>query len=303
MDEPTLLTRSELLASGTTVDEIRQALRTGTLRRVARGIYIDGTTDPDPVALHRVRVLGLRGKLRDGAAVSHVSAAVMHGLALWDVDLSRVHISRNRASGGRRLDTLHVHTTSLPPDEVGRVSGVPVTSVARTVVDLARTLPTDHAVVAGDSALRMYPDALPLLTDAVSTARTRTGVAAARRTVEFLDGRSESPGESLSRLRIAAAGLPAPELQYELRTDSGAFVARTDLYWKDVGVVGEFDGRSKYGADEPGATAETVHKEKLREDALRALGLEVVCWTWQELFHFDTVRARLSAAAGRARRR
>ncbi|MCK0090416.1 hypothetical protein HCA61_05015 [Rhodococcus sp. HNM0563] len=51
------------------------------------------------------------------------------------------------------------------------------------------------------------------------------------------------------------------------------------------------------------ATADTIHREKLREDAIRALGYEVVRWTWGELFEFDAVRARLIDAASRARRR
>lgn len=177
-----------------------------------------------------------------------------------------------------------------------------MTSVARTIVDLSRTLSVDRAVVAGDSALRLHPGAASALPDALASARSRTGIAGARRVVEFLDGRSESPGESISRLRIHAAGLPTPLLQHELRTASGTFVARPDFFWEEVGVVGEFDGRGKYGFDEPGATADVVHREKLREDAIRSLGYEVVRWTWRDLFAFDAVRDRLRDAATRARR-
>ncbi|NCL75361.1 hypothetical protein AIIKEEIJ_02821 [Rhodococcus sp. YH1] len=115
----------------------------------------------------------------------------------------------------------------------------------------------------------------------------------------FLDGRSGSPGESISRLRIRAAGLPDPVLQFEIRTAGGAFVARTDFFREEFGVVGEFDGMGKYRSADPGASAETVRREKLREDAIRAQGYEVVRWTWSELFHFDDVRARIDAAARR----
>ncbi|MBS9375481.1 hypothetical protein [Rhodococcus sp. B50] len=303
MNEPTLLFRSDLLASGTTADEIRHALRAGRLRLVTRGVYIDGTLELDPIEHHRVRARAIHGAETGAAVISHVSAAVMHGFDLWDVDLSRVHISREWASGGRRTGSLHLHTTSFRSDEVCRIADVSVTSVARTVVDLARTLPPDQAVASGDSALRMYPEAAASIPDALASACNRNGIAAARRIAQFLDGRSESVGESLSRLRISTAGLPAPVLQYELRTASGAFVARPDFYWKGAGVVGEFDGRGKYGFGEPGVTAETVHREKLREDAIRTLGLEVVRWTWRDLFHFEAVRDRLVAAATRARRR
>ncbi|MBF4479349.1 Transcriptional regulator, AbiEi antitoxin, Type IV TA system [Rhodococcus rhodochrous J3] len=302
MNEPNFLLRSDLLAGGTTSDEIRQAVRSGRLRNITRGVYVDGGVDVDALTLHHARVLARRGRTTPDAVVSHVSAAVLHGLPLWNVDLSPVHISRDRSSG-RRTPTLHVHKCAYQPEEVCVVSGLRTTTVAQTVVDLARTLPADSAVIAGDAALRAHPDIAPLLLDALASSGMRHGIAAARRIVAFLDGRSESPGESLSRLRIRSAGLPAPKLQYELRTPSGAFVARPDFLWDDEGVVGEFDGRSKYGSDEPGATAETVHREKLREDAIRALGFEVVRWTWADLFRFEAVHARLLRAAGRARRR
>jgi hypothetical protein len=43
------------------------------------------------------------------AVVSHVSAAALHGLVLWNVDLDRVHVTRDRRSCGRRTKVLHVH--------------------------------------------------------------------------------------------------------------------------------------------------------------------------------------------------
>ncbi|WP_241384805.1 hypothetical protein [Rhodococcus sp. CH91] len=303
MDEPNFFLRSDLLAGGTTSDEIRQAVRSGKLRNVARGVYVEGALDLDPPALHHARVLALRGRIAPGTVISHVSAAVLHGLPLWNVDLSAVHIGRGSPSSGRRTPTLHVHKGDHLPEELCVVAGLQVTTVARTVVDLARTLPVESAVIAGDTALRMHSGIAPALLDALASSGPKHGIAAARRIIAFLDGRSESPGESLSRVRIRSAGLPAPKLQHELRTASGAFVARPDFFWEDEGVVGEFDGRSKYGSDEPGATAEAVHREKLREDAIRALGFEVVRWTWADLFRFEEVRARLVHAAGRARRR
>src|SRR5690606_21359601 len=94
-------------------------------------------------------------------------------------------------------------------------------SVSRTVVDLARTLPRDAAVVAGDSALRLYPHASEQLSRTLADAKARHGVARARTVVPFLDAGSESVGESLSRVRIAEAGLPRPVLQHEIAAGNG----------------------------------------------------------------------------------
>ena len=116
---------------------------------------------------------------------------------------------------------------------------------------------------------------------------------AARRVIAFADGRSESVGESRSRVAIAAAGLPPPELQWPVRLADGT--AYTDFAWPELRTVGEFDGRVKYGrllrpGQQPG---DVVHAEKLREDAVRAQDWEMVRWTWADLTTFDATAARI----------
>ncbi|MGX4708513.1 hypothetical protein [Rhodococcus ruber] len=304
MSEPTPLLRPAVLATGITDAELRRGIRTGRLERIVPGVYLEreDAGQLDDVARHVLRIRSGAARLHEGAAISHVSTAVVHGFAVWRTDLSRIHLTRDRASGGRRTPRQHVHAAALPHDEVETVEGIRVTSAARTVVDLSRTVTAEEAVVAGDSALRGHPGLRPALAAALHRAGARTGIGAARRIVPFLDGRSESPGESISRLRIHQAGMPAPALQHEVRTSEGRFVARTDFFWEETGIVGEFDGMGKYGTGDPGATAETVRREKLREDALRDLGFEVVRWTWAELFRFPTVVARFERAVARSRR-
>ncbi|NGP06858.1 hypothetical protein G6038_15490 [Rhodococcus sp. 14C212] len=304
MSEPVPLLRPAVLAAGITDAELRRGIRTGDLERIVPGVYVDreGAGQLDDVGRHLLRIRLTAARLREGAAISHVSAAVVHGFDIWRTDLSRIHLTRDRASGGRRSPRQHIHAASLETDEVDLVDGFRVTSAARTIADLARTVTAEEAVVTGDSALRGRPSLRPALAAALQRAGARTGIAAARRIVPFLDGRSESPGESISRLRIHQAGLPAPALQHEVRTSDGRFVARTDFFWEDFGIVGEFDGMGKYGAGDPGTTAETVRREKLREDALRDLGFEVVRWTWADLFRFPTVIARYERAVARSRR-
>ncbi|ETT23317.1 hypothetical protein OCS65_08935 [Rhodococcus aetherivorans] len=301
MTDHTPIMRRDAVRSGLIEDEIRRALRTGALERLDAGVHLprEIAADLDDAGRHLVRVRAAAAKLGPEAVMSHTSAAVVHGFALWRPDLTLVHVSRNRPSGGRRTSQLHVHATPFAPSDVEIVDGIRVTSAARTIVDTARCLDADRAVVLGDSALRLRPAAHAALPAALTAADTRTGIAAARRMCAFLDGRSESPGESISRLRIRAAGLPGPVLQFEIWTAGGAFVARTDFFREEFGVVGEFDGMGKYRSADPGASAETVRREKLREDAIRAQGYEVMRWTWSELFHFDDVRARIDAATRR----
>lgn len=285
-----------MLAEGVPADELRRRLDSGELVAVRRGAYLPrGTVPDDPVDRH---VLEVRAAVRDLAGdpvVSHVSAAAVHGLAIWNVPLARVQLTRNRRSGGRRTGSMHVHAATVEPDEIGLVGGVMVTSVARTVVDLARTVGFEQAVVIADSALHTTPVTIEELWDALARGRYRPGNANARRVLRFADGRSASPGESRSRIAIARAGLPPPELQWRVRSASGGLIAQVDFAWRDLHTVGEFDGRIKYGRLlKPGQNpGDVVFAEKLREDAVRAEALHMARWTWPDLDHFTPVATRI----------
>jgi hypothetical protein len=125
-------------------------------------------------------------------------------------------------------------------------------------------------------------------------------VATARAAVEFADGRSESVGESLSRVRMADAGLPPPELQLNVFGALGDWLARPDFCWEELGVLGEFDGRVKYlGTREEVARA--VMQEKRREARLREMGWVVVRWEWADLGDLPALRRRVESAFGQAR--
>jgi hypothetical protein len=128
------------------------------------------------------------------------------------------------------------------------------------------------------------------------------GVRAARRAVEFLDVRSESVGESVSRVRLVEEGLPRPELQRELFGPNGQLIARVDFFWEEHKTVGEFDGKIKYGRLlKPGQRIENViFEEKVREDAVRDLGLQVVRWIWSDLYRAGVLRGRVLRAFARA---
>jgi hypothetical protein len=234
--------------------------------------------------------------LSPDAVVSHVSAAVIHGLRVWGVPLDRVIVTRaRRRSGARQGSRVHVHCAPLEPDEIMLVEGVAVTSVPRTVVDVARTVGFEQAVVVADAALEAGLVDEAALEAALSRGHRWPGLPAARRAIAFAARGSGSVGESRSRVAIAMAGLPAPVLQWEVRRSDGAFIGRVDFGWPRQRTVGEFDGRVKYGKLlRPGQDpAEVLYEEKLREDALRAEDLSVVRWTWPDLGRFAPVAARL----------
>ena len=294
MDVYGLTSRTTLLAAGVSDDELARWCARGDLVRIARGAYLPATAADgiDAAARHALEVRAALERLRVPVAASHVSAAVLHGLPVWDLPLDRVHLTRLAPGSVRRSARLHVHGAGLADDEVGLVDGCHVTSVARTLVDIARTAPFEQAVAVTDAALRAGLVAPASLAHARQRARHRAGATAAGRVTAFADGRAEGVGESRSRVAIRRHGLPAPELQWDVR-GGGRRIGRVDFGWPALRTVGEFDGRTKYSRDD---AAEVVWAEKRREDALRAEGLRVVRWTWADLADFDAVAARLRSA-------
>ncbi|KQU36115.1 MULTISPECIES: hypothetical protein [unclassified Rhodococcus (in: high G+C Gram-positive bacteria)] len=287
LDASRLVLRQNALQDGYTDNELRRLYTRGDITRLGHGAYLDATRldGLNRVEKHRVLLEAVMPALSSGAVMSHQTAALMHGWPLWAVDLTRVHVTRDRRNGGRRRADTMVHCAPLPGSAVHVVNGFTVTSPARTLVDVARTVPFEQAVVMGDAA-GIEGDSL---VEELAVASRRHGIAGARRVAAFLDPLSGSVGESRSRVLFHRVGLPPPVLQ------AGIGVWRVDFLWGDV--IGEFDGRVKYGRFlRPGQDAgDAVFEEKRREDALRALGFRVVRWTWADLARPEALIARLRA--------
>jgi hypothetical protein len=293
---------STLRTQGYDARDVRRLRQRGDLVQLRRGAYArEQARERSVDQAHRDLIRATIPQLRDDAVVSHASAAVLHGLPVWSKAIDRVHVTRNGSGGGKRRSLVHVHASPLGGGDVTSIGSIPVTSLARTVLDLCRTLPFEQAVAAGDHALR-----LGLLATALEEAMTLLegwpGTRQARRAIAFLDGRSESAGESVSRVRIHEAGLPAPVPQREIYGPDGRLVARVDFCWEEQRTVGEFDGKIKYGRLlKPGQSIEDVlFDEKRREDALRDLGWQIVRWLWADLYRQGVIRDRILRAFARA---
>ena len=179
--------------------------------------------------------------------------------------------------------------------------GFGVTSLVQTVMDCVGRLELPESVAIMDAALgNRHKEGLTR----VDVQRAAAGLASAakrRRILEALelaDAASESAGESRSRALIHVLGLPAPVLQRSFYDHEG-FIARTDFFWPDYGVIGEFDGDAKYLDDEllgGRSTRAIILAEKKREDRLRALGFKIVRWDWKAVRDPDLLRRKLEGA-------
>lgn len=309
MDEltPHALRRRDALARGYTDSEIRTLCRDGGLDRLRPGAYLRGGAELDPRQRHVELIRATLPGVSVDAVVSHQSAAVLHGLPVWGIPLDRVHVTRDKTGGGRRTRHLHSHSAPLPDRNVLVRNGIRLTLLARTVADLRRTSSFETAVVIGDAALRVSAARPDEIRDASTYAIGRPGYPAALRALGFLDGRSESVGESRSRVALDGLGLPAPDLQASLLDADGLLLGRVDFLFADAGVVGEFDGKVKYGKylRDGQAPGDVVFAEKQREDRIRDAGWEVARWTWRDLESPDAIGGRIRRAmqrhAGRPR--
>ncbi|WP_375493951.1 hypothetical protein [uncultured Jatrophihabitans sp.] len=188
---------------------------------------------------------------------------------------------------------MHLHRATLIDVDVVDDGGFRYTTAARTVMDIAREHGVSAGVVAADCALRRGLVDEDALAAEYERCATWPGRKAARLTLLGADRLAESPLESLSRLCMAAHGLPKPSLQTVIRDEHGQFVGRVDFYWDEFGVVGECDGELKY------SDAATVTAEKRRQIAVTDTGLIVVRWDWAAVFAFGPVARRLDTAFAR----
>jgi hypothetical protein len=274
---------------------------------VQRGVYVDAHewAAMDDVQRHLVRVRAVASTSVTEHVFSHQSAAAVHGIPVLGGLPLQVHLTVSPGTTAHFRNHITAHRTVLEPEHVTRSDGLLVTTVPRTIIDLAVSESFPAAVVAVDWWLRRG-DRSELLRSLDGLTR-RTGIARAEAAIAFGDARSGSVGESLSRAVIHLLRFPAPELQVPF-TDAAGLIGIVDFWWPHASLIGEFDGRAKYQRDEythgrdPG---EVVYDEKVREDRLRALGPGVARWGWAEasspvalgeLLHRAGLRPRAASA-------
>jgi hypothetical protein len=299
---PGVILHRDAAAGGIGGHALRRALRDGSLARVRTGAYVRGaewrTSSPEGRQLLAVRAAARQ--LTD-PVFSHESAAAVWGLPLVEA-AEGVHVlgppgadGSPRGTGTRAGITRHGAAAGV---SVVERDGLRVTGVLDTVLAMARDRDLRRALPAADAALRAGLVTADALRAEVARRAGARGARRMRVVAALADGQAESAGESVSRARIHLDGYAQPALQVPI-VRGGSTVARVDFWWRDVRVVGEFDGRRKYRVDGVGdrrALEERVWAEKRREDLVRAAGTRVVRWTWHEAWHPGPLSALLRDA-------
>ncbi len=198
------------------------------------GVYIAKTAEI--TAVTRAEAAWLWSRRR--GIVAGFSASALHGAKWISGAQSAEIIYANRHPPSR----LRTWDDRISDDEVTEILGIPVTSPARTALDLACRYPVDQAVAAVDAlarAAKLKRAGVDLLAERY---RGRRGMKFARETLDLVDSGAESPRETWLRLILIRAGFPRPETQIPVYDEFGQLIKTVDMGWRNIKVAAEYDG-------------------------------------------------------------
>jgi hypothetical protein len=304
-----IFSRAQAVDCGETDRSLAGAVREGALVRLRRGfyapadIYAAASSSAKHVLHARAAMAGQRGRV----ALTGVSAAALHGFDIYDTALEAVHLVR-LDNGSTRTEAGVVHHGSRQniEEEIGLYEGMLASIPARAVWEVACRSSLEGGVVTADSALHQMPEIRDSLGALYDRFALFPGSVKGRTVIRFADGRSDSPGESVTRVQYYRYGIPIPDLQYDVFDDRGVLIGTSDYYWDDFRHLGEFDGKMKYQKLlRPGESpSDCVFREKRREDAMRADRRGMSRFVWVDVMPRNARRTMtgLRAALDQSRR-
>lgn len=289
-------TRADARQAGYDDRAVAREVRSRRWRRIRRGYY--SPRDLWEVKSPEERHLALTGavldSLGDAVVASHVSGALLHGMAVWGVSLDRVHVTRLDGGQGR-IDGDVVHHEGFVDDgEIMEVRGRRVLSPVRCAVETGLIASPESALVTFCSGLHLYQFGereLEAQCEVMSHWPRMQHLHVPRR---MATPGAQSVGESRGLWFFWVHHLPRPELQCEVRDHDGSVIGTTDWVWHSRRTYGEFDGRVKYGRLlRPGQSpGDAVFQEKRREDRIRETSdYRMIRLIWSD---YDSPRATAS---------
>lgn len=226
-----------------------------------------------------------RGRMRaavlacgNGTVLSHGSAAELQGL--WGKEPTPVDVITPRRAG-RGIPEIRWHNVIRPtPDEIEIREGIPCTTVARTIVDMAgRSSFSGLSRLVEQAAIQRRLDVGEV--DRVLARGRRRGAPNLRailelwRTDDERKPRLRSPLEAFLLPALVAAGVPRPECNVKLRVDGG-YPVELDMLWREERLAIEADGEETHG------TRRAFQDDRKRDQRLVAAGYRVARVTWRQ---------------------
>ncbi|TSI18878.1 DUF559 domain-containing protein [Brevibacterium aurantiacum] len=221
---------------------------------------------------------------------SHISAALIHGLPIAYPVTHQVEVVRPGVN--RRFKSIHVRGVTIPRHHRQAVRGTEVTTLERTLIDVARTYNPDISVSMLDNALHRglttREKILATLAQCLETRNTKKVHLA----LDLADARRESPAESIAAVRFFQHGFVGFVPQVEFDTASLRSNIRVDFCHRAARMIVEIDGLGKLYLGS-GVPRDELERERRREQWLRDQGWRVIRISWKELFteaKFEEIR-------------
>jgi very-short-patch-repair endonuclease len=266
-----VVSRRQLIEAGWSTGAIEKRIRAGRMHPMQAGVYLVGHRLIQQQGRWMVAVLASG----PDAVLSHYSAA-----ALWRLrPTSRTTIDVTVPHATRSSKRIRRHVSQVPPDEVTSKDGIPVTTVPRTILDLAAIEP-HHEVkrLLREMEFKELWDRLSLW-DLVERYPGRRGIRKVRAALEGL--KDEPVGEQKNPLEERFAPfcrkhrLPMPRFNVPIQAGGKNYEA--DCHWPGTSQIVELDGWQAHG------TKSAFREDKARDRRLAAAGYTVTHLTWNQL--------------------
>jgi Protein of unknown function (DUF559) len=263
--------------TGLTDSAVRNRVAADRLHRIHQGVY-----SLAPRELLKWEGLYMAAVLAcgPGAVVSHRSAARLHELRSYGYTRIEVTIPKRSA---RTHSGVAVHrSTTLTDQDVTIANNIPVTTIARTLFDLAEVVTPRQLERAFDQAEILEALDARAIDDQLARNSMRRGAKAIRHVLNthYIGSTpTENDFEEALLALTRSLGLADPTAQYYIDPGDGEPLIRADFAWPDRKIVVETDGRKTHG------TRQAFETDRRRDQRLTAAGWTVIRTTWRQLNH------------------
>ncbi|MBJ7329548.1 MAG: hypothetical protein JHC95_06600 [Solirubrobacteraceae bacterium] len=222
-----VMTTEELLAAGWSQSAIDRHAKSPELNRLFQGVHLYGRVDPTRDELERAALKACGPE----AVLSHRSAGARHRLLRWKGDVEVIVPTRRR-----RRKRLHPRVRALDPRDITIRDGLRVTTLARTLLDLAAVLDAFHLDLAVNEAEAMKKLHLPAVDAAIARAPQALGLGTLEtllRTRRPVTGRLASKLEGRFHRFLRDRGFPPTEHNVPFQLDDHEWVTIDTLFRRE----------------------------------------------------------------------
>jgi very-short-patch-repair endonuclease len=276
-----VVSSSQLRRAGVSHDIVERRVRAGLLKRMFHGVYLVG-----PVSAPYAREMAALLACGDTAIISHQTAASVSKIAPAQALGEPVHVISAHSDHRRRRHICARRISTLRADEVTMRGSIRLTTVERTLMDIAAVATARYVERALAEA---YAQRLTTRAAVLAVLARHAGRPGIRQLTSLVTGAPPALTKSEAEERLLAhvrrVGLPAPRVNVRVQG------YEVDFYWPRHRFIVEVDGFAYH------SSADRFEGDRQRDSVLAAAGIQVMRITWRQLTEeHDTILVRLAQA-------